>query len=143
MPIEYPDAAGYPDGTGTLDEGTAALVDEVTVVALRAVDRPSTETDSEITMHRDDDAHLYVAAMGERELASLRYREVAGRVVLLTTNVAPEFRGRGIATDLIADALDDIRERGLRITVYCPVVASFVAAHPQHADVIDREHPGF
>jgi len=21
---EYPDAAGYPDGTGTLDEGTAA-----------------------------------------------------------------------------------------------------------------------
>lgn len=38
--IEYPDAAGYPDGTGTLDEGTTdaaaadAVEDEVDTFAL-------------------------------------------------------------------------------------------------------------
>ncbi|GAA3861622.1 hypothetical protein GCM10022381_02410 [Leifsonia kafniensis] len=142
-PMEYPDAAGYPDGTGTLDEGTAALVDEVTADALREVDRPSADADSEIAVHRDDDAQIYVAVIGDRELANLRYREAAGRVVILTTNVAPEFRGRGISADLIANALDDIRERGLRVTVYCPVVASFMAGNQQFADLIDPDDPGF
>lgn len=61
---------------------------------------------------------------------------------MITTNVVPEFRGRGIATELIADALDDIRERGRRVTVLCPVVAAFMEGNPQYADLIDPEHPG-
>lgn len=73
--------------------------------------------------------------------ASLRYDEVDGRVILVTTTVVPEFRGRGIATDLIADALDDIRGRGRRVTVLCRVVAAFMAGNPQYADLIDPEHP--
>ena len=60
---------------------------------------------------------------------------------MITTTVAPEFRGRGIATDLIADALDDLRERGERITVLCPVVAAFMKGNSQYADLIDPEYP--
>jgi len=141
-PIEYPDSAGYPDGTGFLDEGTAALVDEVTADAVRSVDRPSADAESEVEVHRLDDEHVYAATIGGRELASLRYDDVDGRVVLITTTVVPEFRGRGIATDLIADALDDLRERGRPITVLCPVVAAFMAGNPQYSDLIDAEHPG-
>lgn len=141
-PIEYPDSAGYPDGTGFLDEGNAILVDEVTADALRAVDRPSADAASEIEVHRLDDEHVYSATIDGREVANLRYDEVDGRVVVLTTTVVPEFRGRGLATDLIADALDDIRDRGLRVTVYCPVVAAFMAGNTQYADLIDPEHPG-
>ncbi|MDQ0894942.1 GNAT family N-acetyltransferase [Agromyces ramosus] len=140
--IEYPDAAGYPDGTGFLGEGTVALVDEVTAGAVRDVDRPSADAASEIEVHRRDEDHVYVATIDDRELASIRYDEVDGRVVVLTTTVAPEFRGRGIAADLIADALDDLRERGRRITVRCPVVAAFIAGNPQYADLLDPEHPG-
>jgi predicted GNAT family acetyltransferase len=137
---EYPDTAGYPDGTGFLDEGTTALVDEVVADAVRNVDRPSTDADSEIDVRRDE--HAYVATMNGRELATLPFREAAGRIVVLTTTVAPEFRGRGIATALIADALDDIRDRGLRVTVYCPVVAAFMTGNRQYADLIDRDQPG-
>lgn len=140
--FEYPDAAGYPDGAGFLDEGTAALVDEVTSNAVREVDRPSADAESEIQVHRLADERVYSATLGDRELASLRYDEADGRVVIQTTTVAPEFRGRGIAADLIADALDDIRERGLHVTVYCRVVAAFLAGNPQYSDLIDREHPG-
>jgi uncharacterized protein len=138
-PIEYPDEAGYPDGTGFLDEGTVALVDEVTADALRAVDRPSADADYEIEVHRLDDEHLYAATIEGRRIASIRYDEVDGRVVLITTTVEPEFRGRGIATDLIADALDDIRERGQRVTVRCRVVAAFMAGNRQYSDLIDPE----
>ena len=141
-PIEYPDAAGYPDGTGFLDEGTAELVDEVTADALRQVDLPSADADAEIEVHRLDDRHVYSATIGGREVANVRYDEADGRVVVITTNVVPEFRGRGIATELIADALDDIRERGRRVTVLCPVVAAFMEGNPQYADLIDPEHPG-
>jgi predicted GNAT family acetyltransferase len=141
-PIEYPDSAGYPDGTGFLDEGTTALADEVTADAVRAVDRPSADAESEIEVHRRDDEHVYAATIDGLEVARLRYDEVDDRVVVITTTVVPEFRGRGIATDLIADALDDIRERGRRVTVLCRVVAAFIAGNPQYTDLIDSEHPG-
>ncbi len=138
--FEYPDAAGYPDGAGYLDEGTAALVDEVTADAVRQVDRPSADADAEIEVHRRDD--VYAATIGGTEIARLRYDEEDGRIVLITTTVEPEFRGRGIATDLIADALDDIRDHGKRVTVYCRVVAAFMTGNPEYADLIDPEHPG-
>lgn len=140
--VEYPDAAGYPDGTGFLEEGTAALVDEVTAGAVRDVDRPSADAASEIEVHRRDDEHVYAATIDGIELASIRYDEVDGRIVVLTTAVVPEFRGRGIAADLIADTLDDLRERGRRITVLCPVVAAFIVGNPQYANLLDPEHPG-
>ena len=83
-----------------------------------------------------------MATAGGRELAILRFDEAGGRVVILTTTVVPEFRGRGIATALIADALDDFRDRGLRITVYCQVVAAFMAGNQQYSDLLDPERPG-
>ena len=138
--FEYPDAAGYPDGAGFLDEGTTALVDEVTADAVRDIDQPSAEADREIDVRRDE--HAYVVTAGGRELAILRFDEADGRVVILTTTVVPEFRGRGIAAALIADALDDFRDRGLRITVYCQVVAAFMAANQQYSDLLDPEQPG-
>jgi len=134
--FEYPDAAGYPDGTGTLDEGTVALIDEVTAAELRSVDTPSSEADGEIAVHRIDERQVYSATMDDRELAWLRYDDADGRLIVVTTTVEPEFRGRGIAIALIADALDDLRERGQRIEVRCPVVAAFMASNPQYTDLL-------
>lgn len=139
--FEYPDAAGYPDDAGFLDEGTTALVDEVTAYAVRQVDRPSADSEVEIEVHRLDDEHVYSARLEGREVASLRYDEEDDRVIVLTTSVIPEFRGRGIATDLIADALDDIREWGKSLIVRCPVVAAFIAGNPQYADLTDPAKP--
>jgi predicted GNAT family acetyltransferase len=134
---EYPDSAGYPDGNGFLDEGTADLVDEVTAAEVRDVDRPSADAQTEIEVHRRDEEQKYSATIDGRELATVRYNEVDGHTVVLTTSVAPEFRGRGIAADLIADALDDLRERNQRITVRCPVVAAFIDANPQYRELVD------
>ncbi len=135
--FEYPDAAGYPDGGGTLDEGTAALVDEVTADALRAVDTPSEDADAEIEVHRDDERGVFAATLEGLEIATIRYDLDGDRITLITTTVEPEFRGRGIATDLIADALDDLRETGTRFTVRCPVVAAFIAGNPEYAGLAD------
>jgi predicted GNAT family acetyltransferase len=132
--IEYPDSAGF------LDEGTVAILDEETAHAVGEVDRPSADTESEIRFLHRSDEHVYAATIDDRQVASLRYDDVvAGRIIVLTTTVAPEFRGRGIAADLIADALDDIREQGLHVTVRCPVVAAFIAQNREYADLIASE----
>ncbi|WP_187270794.1 N-acetyltransferase [Lacisediminihabitans profunda] len=51
------------------------------------------------------------------------------------------FRGWGIAAGLIAHALDDIREGGLRIIVQCPVVAAFIGEHREYTDLVDPARP--
>lgn len=135
--FEYPDAAGYPDGAGFLDEGTAALIEEVQARAATDVDRPSADTNSEISVHRQNDENVYVAMLGSREIATLRFAPVADRIDVLATTVVPAFRGRGIAADLIADVLDDLRARGKRIRVHCGVVAAFIASNPQYSDLMD------
>ncbi|MGB3375768.1 MAG: GNAT family N-acetyltransferase [Microbacterium sp.] len=133
--FEYPDSAGYPDGAGYLDEGTAALIEEVTAGALRDVDTPSAETDEEVSVHRIADRSVYSATIAGHEIATVLYREESDRIVVLSTDVEPAFRGRGIAGDLIADALDDIRSRGMRVSPVCAVVAAFMASDLQYSDL--------
>lgn len=139
--FEYPDNAGYPDGAGFLDEGTAALVDEVRAGAVRDVDTPSADAESEVEVHRLDDEHVYAATLGGLRVATIPYDESDGRITVFTTTVDPEFRGRGLATELIAYTLDDIRERGMKVTVRCPVVAAFIAGNSQFADLVDTGRP--
>lgn len=140
-PVEFPDAAGYPDGAGFLDEGTAALVDEVTAAEVREVDRPSADSDVEIAVHRLADEQKYSATIDGAEVASIRYAETDHEIDVLATNVAPEFRGRGLAADLIADVLDDIRARGKRLVVHCAVVAAFLRGNAEYADLLEPRHP--
>ncbi|GAA1824708.1 GNAT family N-acetyltransferase [Agromyces salentinus] len=103
------------------------------------IDRPSADAEAEIEVHHRPEDHVYAAVIAGRQVASFRYDVVGGRIVVLTTTVVPEFRGRGIAPDLIADALDDLRGLGLPITVRCPVVAAFMAQNPQYADLMTIE----
>jgi predicted GNAT family acetyltransferase len=60
-----------------------------------------------------------------------------GQRIFPHTEVDKEFGGRGLATILIAEALDATRAAGLRIVPVCSMVASFVEKKPEYADVVD------
>ena len=132
--FEYPDEAGYPDGTGTLSQDQAVLVDEV-------IDPHTPPFD--FTVVNDKEMAAYEAIVGDREIAGLPY-SVSGddRLVLLATSVFPEFRKQGVATELIRRVLDDVRSQGKTVTIMCPIVRAFIDHHPGYADLIDPEHPG-
>ncbi|GAB83798.1 GNAT family N-acetyltransferase [Gordonia rubripertincta] len=53
--------------------------------------------------------------------------------VFFHTEVAEEFGGRGLATILVREALDDARSRGLVIVGVCPLVGAFLKKHPEYA----------
>ena len=66
----------------------------------------------------------------------VRYRTEPGVVVLVHTDVDPAFEGRGLGGRLVSGALDDIRDRGLRVVPLCPFAAAYIRRHPEYVDLI-------
>jgi len=62
------------------------------------------------------------------------YRLQGDTAVFVHTEVPPEDEGKGYATTLVRGALDDARERGLRIVPACSFVVAFVRRHPEYRD---------
>lgn len=70
------------------------------------------------------------------EAALTRYADHSGSRIFYHTETRNEFSGRGLATALIRQALDQTREEDLRIVPVCPMVAAFVAEHPDYLSIV-------
>jgi uncharacterized protein len=108
---------------------------------------PGTATDAEHMPDPSDDLrivdnpekHRYDAVLGETVVGFAEYRRAAGRLILVHTEVDPAFEGRGFGARLAAGVLTDLRTRGLRATVHCPFIKSYIQRHHEFDDVvIDR-----
>ena len=69
------------------------------------------------------------------------YRAEPQRRVFTHTEVEPDYQGQGLSSRLIAVALNDTREAGLRIVAQCPAIAAYVAKHPEFDDIVDKDVP--
>jgi predicted GNAT family acetyltransferase len=61
--------------------------------------------------------------------------------VFYHTEVEERFGGRGLATILVAEALEATRADGKRVVPLCPMVAAFIKKHPEFADITDPVTP--
>ena len=59
-----------------------------------------------------------------------------GRLVLIHTEVPPEFWGRGIATQLADGAFKLMRRTGRKAVLRCQFMSNFFRRHPEYADVV-------
>lgn len=127
---EFPDAAGYPDGKGTLDEGTGS---STPAPEAQELDEPSTDRDADIVVTSDDAAGVYRATLGDDEIAVMHVTHGDDGVLTITSTVVdPAVRDRGIATSFIAHVLDQLSESGTRIIVECAMVESFLESHQEY-----------
>jgi predicted GNAT family acetyltransferase len=133
--IEYPDNAGYPDGMGFLDEGTARLAADAGSADLLV---PSADAESDLRIIDDPGARVYRAFVDGREVGRIEYRASATGTALISTYVDPILRGQGVATGFIAHVLDERLALGERLTVECPVIRGYIAAHPEYGQVALR-----
>jgi predicted GNAT family acetyltransferase len=86
---------------------------------------------------RDNAAELRYEVLAEGNvLGEILYRNRGERVVLLHTEVVPYAEGSGVGSRLVAGALDDIRDRGLRVVPLCPFAAAYIRRHPEYADLV-------
>ena len=96
-------------------------------------------TMSDVTV-KDNPAELrYEARQRDQLLGEIRYRTEPGLVVLVHTEVASSAEGKGVGSELVAGALEDIRSRGLRVVPVCPFVASYVGRHPEYDDLVAED----
>ena len=56
---------------------------------------------------------------------------MTGVVTFIHTEVPKALEGHGVASKLIAGALEDVRHRNLKIVPQCQFVASYVQRHPE------------
>jgi hypothetical protein len=61
---------------------------------------------------------------------------LAGETITFTHTVVPrEAEGQGVGGRLIAGALADARERGLKVVPACSFVAAYLKRHPEAAEI--------
>ena len=68
----------------------------------------------------------------EHGLAIAVYRQQGDSRVFTHTEVPPADEGRGHASKLVKEALDDTRRRGLKIVPACSFVVAYVRRHPEY-----------
>lgn len=76
---------------------------------------------------------------GGEVVGEILYRRYPDRIVLVHTEVSPALEGRGLASDLVVGALDDIRANGLRVVPVCPFVRAYLRKHPEYNDLLGRD----
>jgi uncharacterized protein len=130
----------FPDtGAGVADSGAA---DSGVADSGAAGSGPSPSSTPGLVVRENTESQTYDALLGDEIVGTLLYEREGPRLVLTHTAVQNRYQHQGIATTLIAAALDDIRSKGKKVTILCPLVATFIAAHPDYADLVDPEHPG-
>jgi predicted GNAT family acetyltransferase len=65
------------------------------------------------------------------------FNDRGGQRVFTHTEVDKDFEGRGLATILVGEALEQTRGAGLRIVPECKLVANYVEKHDEYADIVD------
>jgi uncharacterized protein len=79
----------------------------------------------------------YSIAVEGKAAGMTEFADRDGQRVFTHTEVSDEFEGRGLATILIGEALQQTRDAGLRIVPVCQMVAGYIEKHDEFADAVD------
>lgn len=88
---------------------------------------------------RAEDASRYELHLDGALVGVLDFHENAESVSLVRSFTTPPFRGRGLAGELVAFAVDDIESSGARSVVpMCWYVGEWFEQHPEKAHLLTR-----
>lgn len=81
-------------------------------------------------------AHRYEITLNGRLVGLAEYRPEGEALIFTHTEVAQEHEGEGLGSQLIQAALEDARERGLRVVPVCRFVAAYIKRHPEYSELV-------
>jgi len=81
----------------------------------------------------------YVVLVDGERAGKAEYVTREGRRVFTHTEVDDAHKGSGVAASLVRHALDDMRAREIQVVPLCPFFRSYIARHPEYADLVDHE----
>jgi predicted GNAT family acetyltransferase len=83
--------------------------------------------------------HRFELRLDGEVAAFSEYNELKGALLFTHTEVRPAHEGEGLASRLIAFALDEVRGRGLHAVPACPFVAAYIRKHPEYLDLVTEQ----
>lgn len=86
----------------------------------------------ELEVKHDEPAGKYYALIDGRESVCEYGRNGDGVLNFWHTYVPPELRGRGIADELVRQALEDVLARGLKVIPSCWFVRAYIDRHDRY-----------
>ena len=86
----------------------------------------------DLDVKHDDRAGKYYALIDGREAVCEYGPAGNGTLNFFHTYVPPELRGRGVADELVRQALEDVLARGLKVVPSCWFVRAYIDRHPKY-----------
>lgn len=102
---------------------------------------PMSQPSAAPTVERIDAKHRYEILVDGTRAGLTAYRDRGTQRVFYHTEVDEAFAGQGLASQLVQQALTDVRTSGKRIVPVCPYVAKFLEKHDEFADITDPVTP--
>lgn len=84
--------------------------------------------------------HRFEAVLDGEVVGFAAYQKTDELIVFTHTEVDSSLEGLGVGGALIRDALDHVRELGLRVLPICPFVRAWMLRHPEYTD-LDYRRP--
>lgn len=87
----------------------------------------------------DPDNSRYVSEMGTEIAGFTEYHLRGGNIYFFYhTEIGEEHAGKGVGSELVRFALDDVRASGGSIVPLCPFVAAWLGRHPEYDDLVNQ-----
>jgi predicted GNAT family acetyltransferase len=91
---------------------------------------------NDITISDNPDASRYEAFLDGDLVGFATYQLARDLVVFTHTEVEERCEGLGVGAALVKAALDDVREKGLRVLPLCPFVKAYIGKHREYVDLV-------
>jgi predicted GNAT family acetyltransferase len=88
------------------------------------------------TVVNNPEQNRYELRRDDELVGFVTYRERPGLIAFVHTETDNRLEGQGLASQLVAGALDDVRGRGLEVLPFCPFANSYIQRHPEYADLV-------
>ena len=93
------------------------------------------KTGAPTTVTREPDQ--FTIAVDGQVVGRAEYLDRGEKRVFTHTEVDNSYEGRGLATILIGEALQQTRDAGLRIKALCPMVVAYLKKHDKYSDIVE------
>jgi len=84
--------------------------------------------------------HRFEAVLDGELVGFAAYQKTDELIVFTHTEVDSSLEGQGVGGALVREALDHVRELGLRVLPICPFVQAWMLRHPEYTD-LDYRRP--
>ena len=89
-----------------------------------------------VSKQQDEETGTYFLEENDQKIAQLQYTVGPNRIIINHTEVAPEFKGQGLAQQLMQEAISDARKNKFSIVPACQFARGYFARNTESQDVL-------